>query len=91
MRNRPFSQSTGRTLTRLRIRPAIFIKFDPDETRQDGRRDNAAAMNALSLRLRPPLNGPDPAQPELSAAHGITWSVGLGSLFWAVVLFVWLG
>ena len=45
-------------------------------------------MNAIPLKLNPPLNGPDPVRPQdLAAAHGITWSVGLGALVWAVLLY----
>ena len=45
-------------------------------------------MNAIQLKLNFPRNGSDPARrQDLAAAHGITWSVGLGALVWAVLLF----
>jgi hypothetical protein len=48
-------------------------------------------MNAIQLRLSLPLNRPDPApRRDLAAAHGITLSVGLGALAWAVILYAWL-
>jgi hypothetical protein len=89
--SRPRSPSTGRTLGRLRIRPAIYARFDPDETRRHLRRDNGTAMNAIPLKLSPPLNRPVPAQRlDLAAAHGISWSVGIGALVWAILLFALL-
>ncbi len=47
-------------------------------------------MNAIPLKISPPLNGPEPIQRDLAAAHGITWSVGLGALVWAVILYALL-
>jgi hypothetical protein len=47
-------------------------------------------MNAIPLKLSSPLNGPESARRELAAAHGISWSVGLGALMWAVLLFALL-
>jgi hypothetical protein len=48
-------------------------------------------MNAIQLRLSFPLNRLDPAPPrDLAGAHGIAWSVGLGSLVWAVLLYALL-
>lgn len=47
-------------------------------------------MNAIPLKLSSPLNESEPIQRDLAAAHGITWSVGLGALMWAVILYALL-
>ena len=47
-------------------------------------------MDAIPIKLSPPLNEPEPVARDLTAAHGITWSVGLGALLWAVLLFALL-
>lgn len=46
---------------------------------------------ALSLLLTSPLAAvPEIAQPDLTAASGIVWGVGLGGLVWAMLLYALL-
>lgn len=52
--------------------------------------DNSSRMTVLPFKLKSLPVEAEAAPPELASARGIVWSVGLGSVFWAVLLYVWL-